>query len=68
MTLTSSIKFSQISLAIHAISKLSISVSLVNSNSVMLLNKGKNLVKKGEVLKIIPFNVNFYNNTNVFNN
>jgi len=41
---------------------------LVNSNSVMLLNKGKNLVKKGEVLKIIPFNVNFYNNTNVFNN
>jgi molybdopterin molybdotransferase len=40
---------------------------LINSNSLMLLNKGKDTVKKGEVLKIIPFDINLTSLNNLFN-
>jgi molybdopterin molybdotransferase len=40
---------------------------LINSNSLMLLNKGKEIIKKGEVLKIIPFNAQFGKKNFTFN-
>jgi molybdopterin molybdotransferase len=41
--------------------------ALYNSNSLMLLNKGKDIVKKGETLKIVPFNTDFTHKGDFFN-
>ena len=41
--------------------------ALINSNSVMILNKGKETIKKGEKLKIILFSNQFSNYNNIFN-
>ena len=40
---------------------------LIKSNSLMLLNKGKEVIKKGEMLKIILFDTVFTNKNNLFN-
>jgi molybdopterin molybdotransferase len=40
---------------------------LINSNSLMILNKGKNIIKKGEILKIIPFECTFGKKNFTFN-
>jgi molybdopterin molybdotransferase len=39
---------------------------LINSNSILLLNKGKNIVKKGEKINIILFSNDFSNGAFVF--
>ncbi len=41
--------------------------ALANSNSLMLLNKGKEIVKSGEILKIVPFNTDFIQKGDFFN-
>jgi len=40
---------------------------LTNSNAIFLLNKGKEIIKKNEKIKIIPFNTNFTNKNFMFN-
>jgi len=40
---------------------------LINSNSLVLIDKGKEIIKKGEILKIIPFNTDFSKNEDIFN-
>jgi len=40
---------------------------LLNSNSIMILNKGKENIKEGEVLNIIPFNGDFCKTNSMFN-
>lgn len=40
---------------------------LVYSNSLMLLNKGKQIIKKGDILKIIPFDNGFSKKNFTFN-
>ena len=40
---------------------------LIKSNSLMLLNKGKEVIKKGEMLKIIPFDTAFSKKNFTFN-
>ncbi|NPA87341.1 MAG: molybdopterin molybdenumtransferase MoeA, partial [Epsilonproteobacteria bacterium] len=40
---------------------------LINSNSLMLLNKGKEVLRQGEHLKIILFDTGFCKNNRLFN-
>jgi len=40
---------------------------LTNSNAIFLLNKGKEIIKKNEKIKIIPFNTNFTDKNFMFN-
>jgi len=40
---------------------------LTNSNAIFLLNKGKEIIKKNEKIRIIPFNTNFTNKNFMFN-
>jgi len=41
--------------------------ALSNSNSLVILNKGKEEVQKEELLKIIPFDIDFCEENLVFN-
>jgi len=41
--------------------------ALSNSNSLVILNKGKDIVKKGVLLKVIPFKASFCEESDVFN-
>ena len=41
--------------------------ALSNSNSLVILNKGKDIVKKGVLLKVIPFNIGFCEKSDFFN-
>ena len=41
--------------------------ALYNSNSLVIINKGKDIVEKGALLKVIPFGIDFCEESDVFN-
>jgi len=41
--------------------------ALYNSNSLVIINKGKDIVEKGALLKVIPFGIDFCEDSDVFN-